>query len=105
MAQGLHAVSVGGESRTWDGPPRGEAGLEAIPGSPVARGLTATRPGTPTAKQEGRAGKQSYGGSAARPLAACSRRALTQVQITQDCPRSTLLSGRRLSHKSVSPLW
>lgn len=33
---------------TWVGPVTGEAGLEAAPGSPAARGLTATRPGTPT---------------------------------------------------------
>ena len=33
---------------TWVGPATGEAGLEAAPGSPAARGLTATRPGTPT---------------------------------------------------------
>lgn len=33
---------------TWVGPATGEAGLEAAPVSPAARGLTATRPGTPT---------------------------------------------------------
>lgn len=45
------APRVGEMLSTCVGPPMGEAGLEAIPGSPTVRGLTATRPGTPTTNQ------------------------------------------------------
>lgn len=74
--------------------------MEAIPGSPAGRGLTATRPGTPTAEQEGRAECTSAG----------SADLLRQLALATRCPHPSglpakhPLASRRLNRGCLSPL-
>lgn len=92
--------------RTWVGPPMGEAGLEAIPDSPTARGLTGTRPGTATAIKDGELGRLPPAPRPAGPLRlqhrptpplASSRMCKLQRKSFTTTHEARLLSGHTLS--------